>query len=68
MIFVFHWKLRKGLGPEWEDKFSEVFLDDLPAETTFEEAKQIAIEEFKAERHRNGTTDREYIIKDIQTA
>jgi len=64
-IFNIHWKLRKGLGPEWVDKVSDIGLDDLPPETTVEEARQMAISEFKSERYRNGTGDKEYIITDV---
>lgn len=64
-IFNIHWKLRKGLGPEWIDKVSNIGMDDLPPETTVEEAKQMAICEFKSERYRNGTSEREYIITDV---
>ena len=63
--FNIHWQLRRGLGPEWVNKITGIGLDDLPSETTFEEAKQMAIDEFKAERRRNGTTDKEYIITDV---
>lgn len=65
-IFQIHWKLRKGQGPEWVDKVTEVALDDLPPETTYEEAKSMAISYFKLERnHKCTTTEREYIITDV---
>jgi len=64
-VFNIHWKLRKGLGPEWVDNVSNIGLDDLPPETTVEEARQMAISEFKSERYRNGTGEREYIITDV---
>lgn len=64
-IFQIHWKLRKGLGPEWVDKVSEIGLDDLPPDTTYEEAKAMAISDFKSERYSRGTGDREYIITDV---
>jgi len=47
-IFNIHWKLRKGLGPVWVDKVSDIGLDDLPSETTYEEAKQMALANLKA--------------------
>ena len=64
-IFQIHWKLRKGLGPEWVDKVSEIGLDDLPPETTYAEAKEMAISDFKSERYNKGTSEREYIITDV---
>lgn len=64
-IFQIHWKLRKGLGPEWIDKVTEVGLDDLPPETAYDDFRQMAISEFKSERYRNGTGDSEYIIIDV---
>lgn len=64
-IFQIHWKLRKGLGPEWVDKVTEVGLDDLPPETTYEEAKEMAINDFKLERYHRGSTEREYTITDV---
>lgn len=63
--FHIHWKLRKGLGPDWIDKVAEVGLDDLPSETTEEEAKELAIADFKSERLRNRTKESEYLITDI---
>lgn len=65
-MFHIHWKLRKGLGPQWVDKVSDIFLDDLPDETTAEEARQMAKEQFKQDRYKSGTSEQEYIIKDIQ--
>ena len=64
-IFNIHWRLRKGLGPEWIDKVSDIGLDDLPLDVTVSEARQIAIDEFKMDRYKNGTTEREYIITDV---
>lgn len=64
-IFNIHWKLRKGLGPEWVDKVSDIGLDDLPEETTLEEAKQMAISEFKSERYHNATGEMDYIITNV---
>lgn len=63
--FMIHWRLRKGLGPEWVDKVSEFAFDDLPPETSYEEAKQMAISEFKSERYKKGTSDKEYTITDV---
>jgi len=64
-LFIIHWKLRKGLGPEWINKVSNIGIDDMPSETTASEAIDMAISEFKSERYRNGTGDREYIITDV---
>lgn len=63
--FQIHWILRKGLGPDWIPKTSTIHLDDLPNETTFEEAKSMAVSDFKAERYRNGTSESTYAITDI---
>jgi hypothetical protein len=63
--FVIHYKLRKGLGPEWVNKTAEFYYDDLPIEATYEWAKEMAIADFKVERTRNGTHEREYYITDI---
>lgn len=66
--FEIHWQLRKGLGPDWIDKHETIFLDDLPSETTFEEAKNMAVFQFKVNRAAAATSDSEYIIKDIEVS
>lgn len=60
--------MREGLGPEWVHRVSDIGLDDLPAGTTYEEAKEMAIGEFKLERHKHGTHQAEYEITDILLA
>jgi hypothetical protein len=69
MLFVvnIHWKLRKGLGPEWTDKVTSIGVDDLPEETTAEEGKQIAIEQFKTDRlfKKEGNVRQPYLITDV---
>ncbi len=67
-IFVIHWDLRKGLGPEWVHKTTEIGLDDLPEEVTIEQAKEMAVSDFKSERYRNRTSESEYFITDVCTA
>ncbi len=71
-IFIIHWKLRKGLSAEFVDKVTEIGLDDLPADTTYEEAKEMALNDFKmqrcgkgCEREYRGTNERDYEITDI---
>lgn len=64
-MFAIHYKLRKGLGPEWVSKVSEIGIDDLPPETNVDEAKEMALSDFKTERYRNGTMEAEYIITEI---
>lgn len=64
-IFIIHWQLRKGLGPEWVNKTTDIGLDDLPEDVTLDEAKQMAISDFKHERYRNGSSEQEYLITDV---
>lgn len=67
-IVVIHWKLRRGLGPDFEGRVSEICLDDLPEETTWQEAQEIAVSEFKSERYRRGTRKNEFYITDVHSA
>ena len=67
-IFIFHYKLRKGLGPEFIEKVEDVALDDLPSELSEYEIKEMAKSEFWSRRFARGTKEREVIITDILTA
>lgn len=67
-IFVFHYKLRKGLGSDWVQKTEDVALDDLPSELSDYEIKEMARSEFKSRRSQRGTRDSEYVITDIVRA
>lgn len=67
-IFIFHYKLRKGLGPEFIKKIEEVAMDDLPSELSEYEIKEMAKSEFWSRRIAKGTREREVIITDILTA
>ena len=51
-LFHIHYLLRKGLGPDWVEKCEDIYLDDLPEETTPAEAESIAMAEFHANRRR----------------
>lgn len=64
-IFIFHYKLRKGLDPEWVNRTEDVALDDLPTELNDYEIKEMAKREFKSRRSQKGTRESEYIITDI---
>jgi hypothetical protein len=64
-VFVIHYSLRKGLGPEWVNKTEEIAFDDLSEDTTDCEVKEMAIAEFKSIRHKKGTSEREYIINEV---
>lgn len=66
-LFHIHYKIRKGLSAEFISKIEDVGLDDLPSEVTLEEAKQIAVDEFKHRRMCRGTSERDYVIIDIVT-
>lgn len=64
-LFVIHYDLRKGLGPEWIKKTEEIFLDDLSLETDYE-IKEMAKAEFKERRYKNGTHENSYLITEIE--
>lgn len=52
-LFHIHYLLRKGLGPEWVEKCEDIYLDDLPEDTTPAQAEAMAMAEFHANRRRS---------------
>lgn len=69
--FAVHFKLRKGLGPEWVDKTIFVGLDDVDPETTEFELKQMAINEAESQLYRTDdykTYGKNWQYKDIERA
>lgn len=67
-VFIFHYKLRKGLSAYFVNKVEEVALDDLPNDISDNEIKEMAISEFKNRRRNRISSQKDYIITDIINA
>lgn len=64
-IYNVHYKLRKGLGPEWVNKVEVIAFDDLPSDIMDHELDDMVRSEFKYRRAQRGTKTTEYIIQEI---
>lgn len=67
-LFVVNFLVRRGLGPKWEQKNIEVFLDDIDPETTRSAIIDMAIYEAKEQLRKAGYTSSEYLYQDINSA